>query len=454
MDPHLGEADTVPYDTIMDGLRRDLSAVSQELESLSTPQVVDVLETLDERRRAVVYRLLSKQRALEVFEALPPPLQSDLLRGLRDADVASLFAGLEPDDRVWLLDELPAAVAPRMLRGLSESERQLTAAVAGYPQGSIGRRMSPEFVSTREDLTVQQTMDRVYSRLDEAEMIYMLPVLDDGRRVVGVVGLRTLLGAAPDTPVAELMSDAHMAVATQDAEVAARRCADLGLLAMPVVDAESRLVGILTIDDAVRILEHAESEDSARQGGAEPLRRPYLSTPISSIVRSRVVWLLVLAVGATLTVQVLSIFEQTLAEVTVLALFVPLLIGTGGNTGNQAATTVTRALALQEVRPRDILRVLGRELRVGLALGALLGALGFVVASPFFGVRVGAVIGATLIAICSMAASVGGLMPLVAKVIGVDPAVFSNPFISTFVDATGLVIYFLIARAALATWGL
>jgi magnesium transporter len=221
------------------------------------------------------------------------------------------------------------------------------------------------------------------------------------------------------------------------------------LLVLPVVDRESRLVGILTIDDAVRILEREESEDVARQGGAEPLRRPYLSTPLMNIVRSRVVWLLVLAVGATLTVQVLSVFETTLAHMTALALFVPLLIGTGGNTGNQAATTVTRALALGDVRPRDVLRVLSREARTGAVLGLLLGARGFAITGAIYDLQVGLVIGLTLLAVCTLAATVGGIMPLVARTIRVDPAVFSNPFITTFVDAIGLIVYFLIARAVL-----
>jgi magnesium transporter len=208
-------------------------------------------------------------------------------------------------------------------------------------------------------------------------------------------------------------------------------------------------VGILTIDDAARILKQEESEDAARQGGVEPLRRSYLGTPIRQLVRSRVVWLLVLAVGATLTVQVLDTFEATLAQMTVLALFVPLLIGTGGNTGNQAATTVTRSLALGEVSPRDVLRVLSREIRVGFCLGLLLGTLGFVIAGLIYEWHVGLVIGLTLVAVCTVAASVGGMMPLAARAIRVDPAVFSNPFITTFVDATGLVIYFLIAKTVL-----
>ncbi|WP_186324378.1 magnesium transporter [Microbacterium paludicola] len=429
--------------------RKDLPAASTALAEASTREIVHVLERLSPRQCAIAYRLLSKQEAIEVFEALSPGLQADLVHGLQDAEVAALFADLDPDDRVWLLDELPAAVAPRLLRGLSPHERDLTAAVLGYRRDSIGRRMSPEFVSTHPQLTAARTLQRMRERLDRAETIYTLPVTDGGLRVVGVVSLRDLLAADSDALVADLMHDAHTVSAESDAEEAARECTESGFLAVPVVDSEERLVGILTIDDAVRILRHEESEDAARQGGVEPLGRPYLSTPIRRIVRSRVVWLLVLAVGATLTVQVLSVFEATLEQLTVLALFVPLLIGTGGNTGNQAATTVTRALALGEVRPRDLLRVLTRELRVGLCLGFLLGALGFGITALVYDWQIGVVIGGTLLAVCAVAATIGGIMPVVARVIRVDPAVFSNPFITTFVDATGLVIYFVIARAVL-----
>lgn len=444
------EAPTEVIDEITPLLNsRDLTALAAAVGNLSTRELVAALERLNDRRRAVVYRLLPKQRALEVFEALPPALQGELVEGLQHGDVAALFAELDPDDRVWLLDELPATVAKQLLRGLPMSERQLTATVLGYPTGSIGRRMSPEVVTTRPEFTVAETMARLAPRVHDAETIYTLPVVDHERRVVGVVSLRGLLGADDAALIESLMREADTATATQDAEVAARRCAELGVLALPIVDSETRLVGILTIDDAVRILEQEESEDAARQGGVEPLRRPYLSTPVRTLVRSRVLWLLVLAIGATLTVQVLEVFEDTLEQMTVLALFVPLLIGTGGNTGNQAATTVTRALALDDVRPRDVLSVLTREVRVGALLGLLLGTIGWTLTSLIYDPQVGLVIGLTLLAVCTLAATIGGIMPLAARAIRVDPAVFSNPFITTFVDATGLIIYFLIARAVL-----
>lgn len=430
----------------------DLASISDTIAPVTTEQVTVLLERLPMKQRAVVYRLLPKDQAIDVFEQLSPGLQGDLIRGLQDSEVASLFADLDPDDRVWLLDELPAAVAPKLLHGLSEKERQLTADVLGYPKGSVGRRMTPEYVSARSDSTVSQAMRRIRARLDDADTIYTLPVLDDSRHVVGIVSLRDLMRVDEDgegVVLADIMHPAYVATAYQDAEDAARRCADLGILALPIVDNENRLVGMLTIDDAAKILEHEETEDSARQGGVEPLRRPYLATPIRSLVSSRIVWLLVLAVGAALTVQVLSVFEATLEQVTVLALFVPLLIGTGGNTGNQAATTVTRALALGDVKPRDIGRVFLRELGVGISLGALLGLVGGTLTALIYEPRIGLVIGLTLLAVCTIAATIGGIMPMIARALHVDPAVFSNPFITTFVDATGLIIYFLIARAVL-----
>ena len=364
---------------------QDLAALAATLAPVPDAELVSVFERLTLRQRAVIFRLLPKETAVAVFDALDPALQGDLLEGLHDTEVARLFAELDPDDRAWLLEEVPAVLATRLLRDLPGSERALTAALLGYPQGSVGRRMTPEYVSVRERATVAIALDRVRDRLADAETVYTIPVLDNARRIVRIVSLRELLAADPNAEISTLMQEEHTAKAADSAEEAARRCTDLSLL----------------------------------------------------------------AVGATLTVQVLEVFEATLEQVTVLALFVPLLIGTGGNTGNQAATTVTRALALGDVRPRDILRVLTRELRTGSMLGLLLGTLGFSIASLIYSIELGLVIGLTLLAVCTIAAAVGGCMPLLARAVKVDPAVFSNPFISTFVDATGLIVYFVIARAVL-----
>lgn len=428
---------------------QDMARLSQLLANLGAGDVTAVMSRLNSEERALVYRTLPKDVAAETFDSLDPALKADLIHRLQDPEIAAVFASMDPDDRAGLIDELPASVATRLLAGLSPVERDLTGIVLGYPEGSIGRRMSPKLISLHPQMPASQALERVRAHLDDAESVYTLPVVESNRRLAGVVSLRNLMSADANTPLADIMRPADSAAAHESAESAARRCADRKRLALPIVDREHRLVGLLTVDDALHILEEAESEDQARMAGSEPLRKPYLATPVLDIVRSRVVWLLVLAIGATLTVQVLETFEDTIASMVVLSVFVPLLIGTGGNTGNQAATTVTRALALGDVYPRDVHKVMFREMRVGILLGVLLGALGFVIAGAFYSWQIGAVIGLTLAGICLLAATVGGVMPLVAKKLNIDPAVFANPFITTVVDASGLVIYFLIAKTVL-----
>lgn len=444
----MAEVDTL--DQLDDALRQDnLIQASNALTPLPPPDVAIVLDRLPAQDRAVVFRLLTKDRALEVFERLDTAAQGELIELLAEEDVAGVFDSLDPDDKVELLDELPAKVAKRLVRYLTPRQRADTAVILGYDPGSIGRRMSPDYVHARADEPISATLQRVQTHGAEAETIYTLPVLDPARVLVGVVSLRDLLLADSADRVEEHMVAPMYAYANESAEDVARQCLDRQVLVVPIVDREQRLVGILTVDDANRIVQAARDEDAARAGAAEPLRRPYLLTPIRTITRSRIVWLLVLSVSAILTVNVLNIFESTLAQKVMLASFIPLLTGIGGNTGSQAATTVTRALATGDARPRDIGKVAFKEVRTGLLLGACLGVLGLVVASLVYEFPIGTVIALTLVAVCTMAATVGGSMPLIAKTIRVDPAVFSTPFISTFCDATGLIIYFSIAKAVL-----
>ena len=437
-------------------LRSDESISPAEAKTLQRyledPPIQDIdrlVERYQGSRAAVALRLLPRRRAIEVFDALDPAHQADLIGALQNREVFEFFDELDPDDRVSLLDELPAEIAERLMRNLEPSERDITGVVLGYPKGSVGRRMSPEVPSLFVDLTVDEALTVLKKSADDVETIYSLPVISRDRRLEGICSLREIFTAPSGTRLEEIVTKPVVANAHDDAEETARWFLPLDFLALPVVDDSNRLVGLLTADDAHDIVEEEDTEDSARIGGSEPLQQPYLSTPLMRIVRSRVVWLLVLAVSALLTVKVLDTFEETLEQAIVLSLFIPLLTGTGGNTGNQAATTVTRALALGDVRTGDVLSVMWREVRVGFTLGALLGILGFVLASVVYSLPLGIVMGTTLLAICTMSATVGGIMPLIAKTCGADPAVFSNPFISTFCDATGLIIYFFIARTVL-----
>ena len=439
---------TVDLDDLLD--TGDLDLINRWLDQADVVEIAEEMSRLPRDQRAVPFRLLAKDRALEVFELLDPSVQQELLEGLRETNVRQLFEEMDPDDRARLTEEMPAKVARRLLAGLSPNERKLTSTLLGYPEDSAGRLMSPEVASLRAGMTAREALDRLRQIGRSAETIYALPVTDDHRRLVGALGLRDLVLAEPGTPVGELMdTEVFSARVDADQEEVARLIREADLLALPIVDTEDRLVGIVTFDDAMEVLEEEETEDRARAGGAEPLGRPYMATSVLRIARSRVVWLLFLIVAATLTVNVLQIFQTTLNEVVTLALFIPLIIGTGGNTGAQAATTVTRALAVGEIRFDDLGEVILREARVGVLLGAILGLLAFVPTWFFVGRDIALVVSLTLLAVCTLAAFIGSLLPLVARRVGVDPAVMSAPFITTLVDASGLVLYFVIARVVL-----
>ena len=427
----------------------ELESLQAQLAEVPLREIIGWVEHVPALTGAKALRMLPPQRSLAVFDVLEPGHQADIVAALGSEKVVDYFASIGAEDRVALLDHLPAEIADRLLTDLPEDDQRVTNVVLGYPKGSVGRTMSPSVPIVYPEMSVGEVVEKLRREVAELETIYTIPVVDKQRRLVGVASLRALFAAAADQPIAEVAAEAVSVRADEEVEPAARWLKSSDRLAVPVVDEESRLVGIFTYDEAAGVVEREDTEDSARVGASEPLGRPYFSTPVLQLVRSRIVWLLVLALSATLTVQVLDVFEDTLAQAVILSLFIPLLTGTGGNTGNQAATTVTRALALNDVHKRDIVQVMWRELRVGLMLGAALGVLGFAGASLVYGADIGVVIGATLLLVCAMSATVGGMMPIVAKVVGADPAVFSNPFISTFCDATGLIIYFFIAKAVL-----
>ncbi|MCZ9294242.1 magnesium transporter [Corynebacterium meitnerae] len=423
--------------------------ISELLDGAQLNDIISLIERTSLKRGAVIFRLLPPERAGLVFDALDPYHQAAMVHALGSDGVGSFFEDLGAEDRAMLIDELPPEVAARLMRELDESDQEYTNVVLGYERGTVGRAMSPEIAEIYMDMTAREVCDLLRAQHEDLETLYTLPVIDRARYVQGIVKMRDLFLAADDVKMSELVVDSPTVSVNDDAEETARWFLPLSLLAVPVVDSNDKLVGIFTFDEAQDIVESEDTEDSARQGGSEALKTPYLATPLITLVKSRIVWLLVLAVSASLTVQVLDVFEGKLEKAVVLSLFIPLLTGTGGNTGNQAATTVTRALALGDVHKSDILKVMWREVRVGLMLGAVLGFLGFLAAWVFFGIEIGIIIGTTLLSVCTMSATVGGAMPIVAKTVGADPAVFSNPFISTFCDATGLVIYFLIATSVL-----
>jgi magnesium transporter len=446
-----GTPDAVPTVGLDDLLATgDLDLLDRWMNQADVVEIAEELVRLPREQRAVPFRLLAKDRALEVFELLDPSVQQELLEGLRETNVRQLFEEMDPDDRARLTEEMPAKVARRLLAGLSPNERRLTSTLLGYPEDSAGRLMSPEVASLRAGMTARQALDRLRSIGRSAETIYALPVTDDRRRLVGALGLRDLVLADPDTPVGDLMNtEVFSARVDTDQEEAARLIREADLLALPIVDTEDRLVGIVTVDDAMEVLEEEETEDVARAGGAEPLRRPYMVTSVIQLARSRVLWLIVFIIAGAITVNVLVAFEATLSSEVTLAFFVPLVIGTAGSTGAQSATTITRALAVGEIRLEDLGSVAFREGRTGVLLGSVLGVLAYGPIAILVDPPIAMVVSLTLLAACALAALIGAVLPLAAKRVGADPAVMSVPLITALIDASGLIVYFLVARAVL-----
>ncbi len=426
--------------------QEDIKAIASILEELAPHEVAEELTRLDSVESTLVWRVLPKDIALEVFEELDPANQQQLLLGMRDQAFRDLLERMDPDDRARLLGEAPASFVNRVLAGLSPKERKMTAELLGYPEETVGRYMSPEVIVISESATVPEALETIRRRGKTAETIAVIAVVDRQRRFVGSVELSDLVLAEPDLTASDLMDpDAATALVSDDVESAARLVQDTNHLALVVLDSEGRVVGILTVDDAIDIIEEANSEDFARQAAALPSSGHYLSGKVFTLARLRIVWLMFLVVAATLTVSVLQLFEGSLEKITALALFMPMLIGTGGNVGAQAATSAVRAIALGEVRPRDVFRVAWRESRVGLLLGLGLGVVGLIAGWLVSGWQVGLTVAVAILVVCVWAATVGSIMPLAAKALKIDPANVSAPLVTTLVDATGLVIYFLVA---------
>ena len=426
--------------------RGDVAAISLQLEELAPHEIAEEIFRLDAVQSTFIWRLLPKDLALEVFEELDSDNQQQLLSGMREQAFRDLLERMDPDDRVRLLGEAPASFVKKVLAGLSTKERKITAELLGYPEGTVGRWMSPELISVSDSTPVPEILATLRRKGKTAETISVIAVVDKAKKFSGLIELEQLVLADENQTAIDVADvDAATVLVSDEAELAARLLQDTNYLALVVLDSESRVVGILTVDDAIDILEEASSEDFALQAASLPSSGHYLSGKVFTLARLRIVWLLFLVIAATLTVSVLQLFENSLEKFTALALFMPMLIGTGGNVGAQAATSAVRAIALGEVRPQDVLRVAWRESRVGLLLGFGLGLIGLIAGWLVASVQVGLTVAIAILIVCMWAATVGSVMPLVAKALRIDPAVISAPMVTTLVDATGLVIYFLVA---------
>ena len=413
--------------------------------------IAEAIEGLPESMQVIAFRLLSKTEAIEVYEYLDSAVQQALIQEFKRQEVLDIVDKMSPDDRAKLFDELPAKIVRRLLAQLSPGERQATALLLGYEEDTAGRIMTPEYISLKETLTVGQTLKRIRSLANASEIIYYLYVTDASRKMAGIVSLRDLVISSPDTPLSEIMTRDVVSVHTDtDQEEVARTIQRYDLLAVPIVDREDRLVGVVTVDDVIDILEKEATEDIYALGGLQSDGDNYFQTNLVTVARRRVVWLFVLLLTNTVTGTIIRSQENLLQQVVTLAAFIPLLTGTGGNVGAQSSTVVIRGLNTEEITDMGPGKVVFREALAGILLGTILGTVATGWAYWLQGdIFVAISVGISLIAIALLASVAGSALPFLFRSLGLDPALMSAPFITTAVDVLGVLIYFNIARIIL-----
>ena len=430
----------------------DLARLRDQLLHCPPPALAGVIRVLPIEEQVIVFRVLPRAMAADVFEFLELTDQEQLLKAMGNEETAGLLNNMAPDDRTSLFEELPAAVTKRLLELLSPEERAVAVKLLGYPEGSIGRLMTPHYIAVHKDWTVQQVLDYVRGHGQNSETLSVIYVVDREGKLIDDIHIREFLLTSPETLVTDLMVYRYVALSATDAEVDAIAVfKEEDRKALPVVDSSGILIGIVTIDDVLEVAETIATQEIQRIGGSEVLDEPYMKVAFGRMVRKRAGWLVILFLGEMLTATAMGFFEGEIQKAVVLALFVPLIISSGGNSGSQATTLVIRALALGEIALKDWWRVMRREILTGLALGIILGAIGFVRITAWAGfsgaygphwLLVGWTVSVSLIAIVMWGSVAGSMLPFALRRAGLDPATASAPFVATLVDVTGLVIYF------------
>ncbi len=428
---------------------KDYAKLRCALTALEPADAAEIIDNVDEEKIPLVFRILPKELASETFVEMDGEHQMMLVSAFSDSELNRLVNDLFVDDTVDMLEEMPANVVKRVLSQATPEKRSIINQILAYPEDSAGSVMTTEFVELKAHMTGEEVFKRIRRTGVDKETIYTCYVTDESRHLIGVVTVKDFLTAVDESvTVGELMETQIISViTTEDEETAAKRLSKYGLLALPVVDNENRLVGIVTYDDAMDIIESEDTEDIEIMAGITPTDKPYLRTGVFETWLKRVPWLMLLMVSATFTSMILNHYESALAAQTALISFIPMLMGTSGNAGSQVSVTVIRGLSLNEIELSDIFRILWKELRVSFLCGISLAAVNFGKMMLFdsLGFATALTVSLTVLSIVVIAKLVGGVLPLLVKLIHFDPAVMASPFITTIVDAMSLIVYFAIA---------
>lgn len=433
----------------------------QRLAEFHPSEAADIIEKLPDNESTILFRVLPEDFAADIFEYLDSQNQQSIIKNLGKQEVAAILNDMSPDDRTAFLGKLPDRIMKETLNLLSDEERKIASSLLGYDENSVGRLMTPYYVQVKKDWTVSQVFEHIRKVGKTVETLNIVYVVDDQHKLIDDIRIGKFLMASPETRVEELMGVKFVSLLdTMDKEEAVQIFREYDRSALPVVTENGVLVGIVTADDILDVAEAEATEDIQKFGGLEALDLPYVETPVLTMIKKRAGWLIVLFIGEMMTASAMGHFEEEIEKAVVLALFIPLIIASGGNSGSQAATLIIRAMALKEINLRDWWYVMRREIFSGLTLGTILGAIGFLRIMlwqelGFFNYGehwflIGLTIFFSLIAIVLWGTLSGSMIPFVLRRFGLDPATSSAPFVATLVDVTGIVIYFTIAAALLS----
>lgn len=432
--------------------------VKLQMQDIPAPDLAELFSEIEERYHSILFRLLSKELAAETFVEMDSDLQESLISHFTDRELSDILDELYIDDTVDIIEEMPANVVKRILKNSDSEDREIINRILRYPKDSAGTVMTTEYVRFTRDMTVADALLHIRRVAIDKETIYTCYVTGKDKRLLGIVTAKDLLISDPDTPLSEIMDENVIAVHTHDdKEEVAMKLDKYGFLAIPVVDSESRLVGIVTVDDALGVIIEESEEDFAVMAAITPGDdTPYLKTDVFSIWKSRIPWLLILMLSSTLSSAILGSFEAALPAV--LVLFIPMIMGTGGNSGGQSSVTLTRSISLAEVEFSDIFRVIWKELRVGILCALTVGVAtfakvmlidGLLLGNATVTLQVSLTVALSLALTIILAKVIGASLPLLAKKVGLDPAVMASPLITTLVDAISLIVYLLVASSVL-----
>jgi magnesium transporter len=440
---------------------RDFGALRELFREWPPADVAEVILDMDENDQVIIFRVLPHSLAADVFEYLDVEAQQKLLRAMAHEQVVGILNEMSPDDRTALLEEMPSAAARQLIRLLTPEERRIAQSLLGYPEGSVGRLMTPDFIAVHEDWTVKEVLDFVRETGQDSETLNVIYVVDERGKLIDDLRIREFLLRPLTASVSDIRDRTFTALSVNDSqEQALNAFRKYDRAALPVIDSNNVLVGIVTSDDMLDVAEEEATEDIQKIGGMEALDEPYMRISLWRMVRKRAGWLVILFLGEMLTATAMANYQDEIAKAVVLALFLPLIISSGGNSGSQASTLIIRAMALGEVTLRDWWRVASRELQAGLSLGIILGVIGAVrvaawsvIGEKYFHRElygphwplVALTVGTALVGVVLWGSLSGSMLPFVLRRVGADPATSSAPFVATLVDVTGLIIYFSIA---------